>query len=86
MARWLRHYSGCGGKFVMEVVVVEIVASMVIVCKFELWFHVVGSFTKVLRLCTRCCNVGIRVRRRSEVMCLFGNGTRFDHGMACKCK
>ena len=53
----------------MEAVVVEVVASMVIVGEFELWFDVVGSFMNALRWCMSCCNVGVRVQRRSEVVC-----------------
>ena len=43
----------------MEGVVVEIVASLVIVGEFERWFDVVGNFWKELWWFQECCRVWV---------------------------
>ena len=56
----MRNRSGYGGEFVMEVVMVEMVASMVIVGEFVLWCDV-GNFGKELWWLQECCSIGVQV-------------------------
>ena len=54
----------------MVMAVIDNVASMVmIVGELGLWSDVMGNFGKVLWWLQKCCSVGVRVGRRSEVMC-----------------